>query len=90
MESAIRQAAAIHNESQKKNGHVNVFKVNNQEEFSCFRFQENTVSICPFINKECFYCENKGYMKKCVERKPLNKCLSTLFEYRYGNAAVRG
>ena len=74
LESAIQQASARQNESQKENGHVNVFKVNKQKEFSCFRCTgKYSAKVCPFINKQCFYCENKGHIVKVCQKKTTEK-----------------
>ena len=56
LESAIQQAVAIQNEIQMENGHVNVFKVNKEKEFSCFHCGIHEAKVCPFINRQCCYC----------------------------------
>ena len=55
------------NESQKED--LNVFKMNKHE---CSRFcftRKHCVKVRPFINKQCFYCKNKGHIEKVYWKK---------------------
>ena len=70
LESAIRQAAAIQNESQKENRHVNVFKLNKQKQILCFHCTgTHSAKVYSFINKQCFCCKNKRHIEKVCPKK---------------------
>ena len=70
LESAIRQAAAMQNEIQKGNAHVNVFKLN--KSFHVSIVEENTVSRYVHSSiKNVFIVKIKDIPKKYVKGKPL-------------------
>ena len=54
-------------ESQKED--LNVFNMNKHE---CSRFcftGKHSAKVRPFINKQCFYCKNKGHIEKVYWKK---------------------
>ena len=47
-----------------------VLKVSDNEVKKCYRYDRNHIAkSCPFIDKECFYCHNKGHTNKVCRKK---------------------
>ena len=89
LESAIQQAAGIQNDSQKENGHVNVFKVNKQNSHVSV-VQGNTVPRCAHSStNNVFIVKQRTPQKSLSKENHRQKCFSTFFGYRYGNSPVK-
>ena len=64
LESAIRQSAA---ESISKIDSKIPTKSQNSKCFRCFG--QHNPKVCPFTDKECFFCKNKGHTSKVCRKK---------------------
>ena len=73
LESAIRQLAIMQNES--KLTEESVSKIDSKiptksQNSKCFRCScQHNLKVCPFIDKECFFCKNKGHTSKVCRKK---------------------
>ena len=73
LESAIRQSAIMQNES--KSAAESISKIDSKiptksQNSKCFRcFGQHNPKVCPFTNKECFFCKNKGHTSKVCRKK---------------------
>lgn len=68
LESAIQQAAVMQHESQRDQ--MNAFKMSQKDNLSCYRCTgKHYPKVCPFINKECFFCKSKGHTEKVCRKK---------------------
>ena len=73
LESAIRQSAIMQNES--KSAAESVSKIDSKiptksQNSKCFRCSgQHNPKVCPFIDKECFFCKNKGHTSKVCRKK---------------------
>ena len=79
MESAIRQVAALQNESQKENIQVDVFKLMKQIiSMSLFTGKCNC-KVYPLPNKQCFYFTCKANIEKVCRRETVKENLQARF-----------
>ena len=75
LESAIKQAAVIQSECKPPSEAVSKIeqKISRSEGTKCFRCDNvHNPKLCPFIDKQCFFCGNKGHTHthaKFAERK---------------------
>ena len=73
LESAIKQAAVIQSECKPPSGAVSKIeqKISRSHDTMCFRCDNlHNPKLCPFIDKQCFFCGNKGHTHpKFAERK---------------------
>ena len=47
-----------------------ILKVSDKEVKKCYRCVGNhAAKSCPFIDKKCFYCPNKGHINKVCRKK---------------------
>ena len=70
LESAISKTAVIQGEYMYSKTETPILKVNNNEVKKCYRCDRNHLAkSCPFIDKECFYCHNKGHASKVCRKK---------------------
>ena len=81
LESAIQQSAIIHNDLRPKQEVVaNVEKKPNSTS-KCYRCDgQLSAKVCPFIEKQCFYCKNKGHTLKVCRKKVKRDSLKRLTE----------
>ena len=72
LESAIKQSAIMQNES---NAAESVSKTDTKtspknQYGKCYRCAgQHNPKVCPFIDKECFFCKNKGHTSKVCRKK---------------------
>ena len=70
LESAISKTTVIQGEYMYSKTETPILKVNNNEVKKCYRCDGNHVAKSfPFIDKECFYCHNKGHTSKVRRKK---------------------
>ena len=77
LESAISQTAVIQSGYINNKSETQILKVSNKEVKKCYRCDGNyAAKSCGFINKECFYCHNKGHTRKvCHKKAKANKVI---------------
>ena len=75
LESAISQTVVIQSGYMNHKSEKQTLKVSNKEDKKCYQCDRNhAAKSCPFINKECFYCHNKGHTSKvCCKMAKANK-----------------
>ena len=75
LELAISQTALIQSGYMNHKSETQILKVSDKEVKKCYRCDGNhTAKSCAFINKECFYCHNKGHTSKvCRKNAKANK-----------------
>ena len=72
LESAIKQAAVIQSEFNQPSEAVSKFeqKISRSQGTKCFRCDTlHNPKSCPFIDKQCFFCGNKGHTFKVCRKK---------------------
>ena len=73
LELAIRHLAIMQNES--KSAAESFSKIDSKipiksQNSKCFRCSgQHNPKVCPFIDKECFFCKNKGHTSKVCRKK---------------------
>ena len=84
LESAIKQSAIIQNES---NAAESVSKIDTKtspknQYGKCYRCAgQHNPKVCPFIDKECFFCKNKGHTSKVCRKKAKSNLTTQQFSY---------
>ena len=81
LESAISQTTVIQSGYMNSKSGTEILKVSNEISLEiklvkkCYLSDRNhAAKSCPFINKECFYCHNKGHTSKvCCKKAKTNK-----------------
>ena len=70
LELAISQTALIQSGYMNNKSETQILKVSDKEVKKCYRCDGNhAAKSCPFIDKECFYCHNKGHTSKVCRKK---------------------
>ena len=72
LESAIKQAAVIQSECKPPSEAVSKIeqKISRSQGTKCFRCDNlHNPKSCPFIDKQCFFCGNKGHASKVWRKK---------------------
>ena len=70
LESAISQTAVIQSGYMNNKSETQILRVSYKEVKKCYWCDGNhTAKSCPFIDKECFYCHNKGHTSKVCHKK---------------------
>ena len=70
LESAISQTAFIQGGYMNNKSKTQILKVSYKEVKKCYWCDGNhAAKSCPFIDKKCFYCHNKGHTSKVCRKK---------------------
>ena len=70
LESAISQTAVIQSGYMNNKSETQILKVSDKEVKKCYQCDGNhAAKSCPFIDKECFYCYNKGHTSKVCRKR---------------------
>ena len=70
LESTISQTAVIQSGYMNNKSETQILKVSDKKVKKCYQCDGNhAAKSCPFIDKECFYCYNKGHTSKVCRKK---------------------
>ena len=79
LESAIQQSAIMHNDLRPKQEVVAKVEKKPNSTSKCYRCDgQHSAKVCPFIEKQYFYCKNKGHTLKVCRNKVKDDSLKRL------------